>query len=274
MSPILTRPVSLPDSAVPWTPAAPPADCSGPALLLLGPLQLRHAAGRPPGRARQSCLEYLAWLLDHPGAPSSQMRRDLLVAEGTRRSNLSRLRSWLGKSPDGELYLPEAYSGRIQLHPGVTSDWQNFELLLARGSAATSTDRLVAALNLVRGAPLADASAAQWSWLEPARAQLSATIRQASAELADRALAADDLDVARWALGRADCVGPDETLFRLRLRVERRAGHDSEVQRLAAQLWRRSARTGLTLASDTLELLQELADRGPRLAFSGQPSLW
>ena len=41
----------------------------------------------------------------------------LAVAEGTRRSNMSRLRSWLGSSPDGEAYLPDAYTGRITCIP-------------------------------------------------------------------------------------------------------------------------------------------------------------
>ena len=247
---------------------------TGPTLLLLGPIRLRQAAGQRPARAERSCLEYLAWLLDHPGASSVLMTRDLMVAEGTRRSNLSRLRAWLGRAPDGSLYLPEAYSGRLHLHPTVTSDWQRFDLLVAHGVAATPTDRLIAALNLVRGVPLADASAIQWGWAEPARVDLNRTIRRAGAELAERALAVDDLDLARWAVARASYAGDDETLLRRRLEIERRAGQDGEVDRLVVRLWRRATDAGTSLAAETLALLQEVADRGPRLAFSGQMSLW
>ena len=145
---------------------------------------------------------------------------------------------------------------------------------LALGAAATPTNRLIAALNLVRGRPLADAPPTQWHWLEPALVGITATIRRAGAELADRALAADDLDLARWAIAQAATCGYDENLLSLRLKLERRAGHEAEVNRLASQLWRRTTRAGLTPHADTLELLQEVADRGPRLAFSGQLALW
>jgi hypothetical protein len=76
-----------------------------------------------PPRAAKQCLEYCAWLLEHPGRTAQAMVTALAVAEGTRRSNMSRLRSWLGTSPDGEAYLPDAYTGRISLHPAVSSDW-------------------------------------------------------------------------------------------------------------------------------------------------------
>ena len=63
----------------------------------------------------------------------------LAVAEGTRRSNMSRLRSWLGTSPDGEAYLPDAYTGRITLHPAVSSDWQRLQILTSTGSTEPAT---------------------------------------------------------------------------------------------------------------------------------------
>ena len=81
----------------------------GPRLRLFGEVRLEGAAGPPPTKAPRRCLEYCGWLLDHPGATASEMAAALFVTEGTRRSNLSRLRAWLGVSSDGKPYLPDAY---------------------------------------------------------------------------------------------------------------------------------------------------------------------
>src|SRR5690606_19257821 len=91
-----------------------PTDRVGPEVLLLGSIDLIGVRGTPPPRARLQCIEYAAWLLEHPGSTAVTMTQSLLVAEGTRRSNMSRLRSWLGDGDDGP-YLPDAYSGRISL---------------------------------------------------------------------------------------------------------------------------------------------------------------
>ncbi|MFT3876379.1 MAG: LysM peptidoglycan-binding domain-containing protein [Propioniciclava sp.] len=139
-------------------PAIPPV--RGPRLSLLGPVELAGCAGTPPARAVRQCLEYCAWLLLNPGSTAVQMTHALLVADGTRRSNMSRLRTWLGSDAEGSLYLPDAYSGRIALHPDVTSDWEELRLLTEGGINHLPLDRLVAALELVRGAPLADAAPA------------------------------------------------------------------------------------------------------------------
>ena len=114
----------------------------------------------------------------------------LAVAEGTRRSNMSRLRSWLGASADGEAYLPDAYTGRITLHPAVSSDWQRLQILTSTGVNRASDDSLQAALELVRGAPLADAAPGQWHWAEELRTDMISCVRDIGVELADRALLA------------------------------------------------------------------------------------
>jgi nucleoid-associated protein YgaU len=133
-------------------------DFSHPTLMLLGPIQLLGAAGPPPARAERSCTEYCAWMVEHPGATASQMAAALLVAEGTRRSNVSRLRGWLGAAEDGTSYLPEAYTGRLYLDPLVSSDWQRLRALISQGVNRVPVHTLVSALKLVRGAPLADAA--------------------------------------------------------------------------------------------------------------------
>src|SRR5699024_275084 len=110
--------------------------------------------GTPPARARKQCIEYCAWLLEHPASTATAMAAALVVAEGTRRSNMSRLRSWLGEGDDGP-YLPDAYSGRISLADDVSSDWHQLQLLVGRGVDRAGDGALIAALELVRGAPLA-----------------------------------------------------------------------------------------------------------------------
>ena len=149
----------------------------------------------------------------------------LAVAEGTRRSNMSRLRSWLGTSPDGEAYLPDAYTGRITLHPAVSSDWQRLQILTSAGVNRASDESLHTALELVRGAPLADAAPGQWHWAEELRTDMISCVRDIGLELADRALVVGNLEQARWAASRALLAAPgDELLLAARIRTEHAAG--------------------------------------------------
>jgi hypothetical protein len=134
---------------------------------------------------------------------------------------MSRLRSWLGNSQDGEAYLPDAYTGRITLHPAVSSDWQRLQILTASGVNRASDESLQAALELVRGAPLADAAPGQWHWAEELRTDMISCLRDIGVELADRALLAGDLERARWAASRALLAAPgDELLLAVRIRTE------------------------------------------------------
>lgn len=235
-----------------------PVDDNPPTLLLVGPTDLLATRGPRPSRAVKQCVEYAAWLLEHPGATSTQMAHALLVAESTRRSNMSRLRTWLGADEAGQPYLPEAYSGRIQLHPAVTSDWDALRLHLIAGVGRTSETGLVNALHLVRGAPLADAAPGQWHWAEELRFEIAAVVRDVGVRLAGLALDRGDIDLARWATARALTAAPeDELLLCARVRTEALAGNRAEVQRLAMRLGALSRRLGIELSDETVALLQE-----------------
>lgn len=234
---------------------------SYPTLKLLGPIELTGAAGTPPPRAARSCLEYCGWLLEHPGTTASQMANALIVAEGTRRSNMSRLRAWLGQSPDGTAYLPDAYSGRIYLDPSVSSDWHRLQLLVSPGIENVGRDTLIDALSLVRGAPLADAAPGQWHWAEEVRTDIVSVIRDIGVVLAESAVAAGDVDLARWATARALTVaGEDELLICARIRTEHRAGNRQEVERLVLRLTTHARRLGVDLDPATVTLLQEVIE--------------
>lgn len=243
-----------------------------PRLLLLGPIELEGARGAPPSRAPRQCLEYCAWLLEHPNASSVEMTRALLVAESTRRSNMSRLRGWLGQATDGRPYLPEAYSGRIRLHPAVRSDWQEVQVMLGRGIGETSSATLAAILDLVRGAPLADAPPGDWAWAEELRIESSCALRDVAHELAGRALEERDLDLAKWAVGRGLVAAPgDELLLRQLLVAEHRSGNTREVERLVFTLNRQAHTLGIDLLPETVTTMQEVLEGGIRIRSAGGP---
>ena len=232
-----------------------------PTLQMLGPIELLGAKGTAPARAAKQCLEYCAWLLENPGSSAQAMVAALAVAEGTRRSNMSRLRSWLGTSPVGDAYLPDAYTGRITLHPAVSSDWQRLQILTSAGVNRASDDSLRAALELVRGAPLADAAPGQWHWAEELRTDMISCVRDIGLELADRALLAGDVELARWAAARALLAAPgDELLLAARIRTEHAAGNAAETERLALQLATQARTLGVDLDADTVSLLQRVME--------------
>jgi LysM repeat protein len=234
---------------------------SHPVLQLLGPIELVDAAGTIPPRAGKQCLEYCAWLMEHPRTTAQAMASALAVAEGTRRSNMSRLRNWLGSDPSGEPYLPDAYSGRIELHPAVSSDWQRFQIITSPGINRSTTAALRTALQLVRGAPLADAAPGQWHWAEELRTDMISAIRDLGVELTNRALQDNDCDLARWAASRALAAAPgDELLMAARIRTEHQAGNTAETERLSLQVAAHARNLGVDLDPETVMLLQEVIE--------------
>lgn len=232
-----------------------------PTLRMLGPVELIGARGTLPPRAGKQCLEYCGWLLEHPGTTAQAMAAALFVAEGTRRSNMSRLRAWLGVDQQTSPYLPDAYTGRIVLHSAVSSDWQRLQIITAGGLNRTSTEGLTAALQLVRGAPLADAAPGQWHWAEELRTDMISVVRDIGVELTTRALDSHDIDLARWAAARATAAAPgDELLTVARIRTEHRAGNTGEVERLTLQLAAHARTLGLDLNDETVLLLQQVME--------------
>lgn len=232
-----------------------------PTLRLLGPVELVGAAGTEPARSRSQLLEMCGWLLEYPDRTASQMASAMAVAEGTRRSNMSRLRSWLGQDPSGAAYLPDAYSGRIRLHPDVTSDAQEVRLLAGPGVDRISEGSLTAILDQVRGAVLADVAPGQWFWAEELRSDLESTVRDAGVVLAEKAMARGDLDLARWAAQRALVAAPeDELLLGAWIRAEHTAGHAAVVQRLVSRLTQQARILDIDLMPETVRLCQQVME--------------
>lgn len=212
---------------------APP---SSPLLSLLGTVELHGATGTLPSRALGQCMEYCAWLLQNPGATPTRMLRDLQVADTTRRSNMSRLRSWLGLDPDGSPYLPDAYSGRIALDERVTSDWEQFNALMAGGVNTASNEALRTALSLVSGEPLGT-FAFQWHWAQELRADMTAMIVDAACVLADRALAHNNLTEASWAINQGLLGAPsDDALAVRKIECSALSGNQAETEHAVVRL--------------------------------------
>lgn len=258
------RPDALPANVTPLDPPEPdqPEDTAmtasspqHPTLLLLGEVDLVGAAGDPPSRARGQCMEYCAWILAHPGARATTMMQSLLVADSTRRSNMSRLRSWLGSDDDGVAYLPDAYSGLISLDSRVSSDWEQFEGLLSGGVNVASTESLRRALRMVRGEPLGSYGF-QWIWAEQLRADMVAMIVDAACVLADRALTKGDVEGALWAVGRGRLAQADDALAVREIHALSLAGRQDEAERAVVALNRAARAAGRDLAPEHAQRVQ------------------
>ena len=232
------------------------AEPHSPTLLLLGEVDLVACDGPRPSRAAGRCLECCAWLLSNPGATPTQMRESLMVAESTRRSNMSRLRSWLGRGPEGE-HLPDAYSGHIQLSVSVSSDWERFQSLLAGGVNRASETSLAEALALVRGAPLGSFEF-QWSWAEQLRSDMVSMIVDAAAVLADRCTARWEHELADWAIAQGvRAAGEVEPLVVRRIRSLAQRGDRAGVDRQVLQLTRSARASGRDLGPESVRMIQE-----------------
>lgn len=233
-----------------------PTHPENPTLFLLGPVELLGSSGERPTRAMGQCIEYCAWLLMHPGSSPSTMVRELLVAETTRRSNMSRLRTWLGNDTENNPYLPDAYSGRISLAPSVTSDWERFQSLLAGGVNTSSTPLLHEALSLVRGKPL-DGVSFQWPWTSQWLSDMTSMISDAATVLADRYLTEQDFPGALWAIDQGQlATGDDETLAVRRIQVLAQTGEGAEVDAAVMQLTRAARATNMDLSADSIRRIQ------------------
>ncbi|TRY16912.1 LysM peptidoglycan-binding domain-containing protein [Tessaracoccus rhinocerotis] len=250
------------DTAMP----ARTVDTAHPTLLLLGPVELRGCTGPAPSRSRAASTECCAWLLANPGSTPTRMARELVVAESTRRSMVSRLRTWLGNDLSGSPYLPDAYSGRLELHPDVESDWERFQVLLSGGVNHASTPILREALDLVRGEPL-EGVAFQWPWAEQLRTDMVSMITDAAVVLFDRALEQGDAEAAGWAVSRGRlAAGQDETLAVRDIQLLALAGDRAQVDQAVRRLTRATRAAGRDLTSDSVRRIQ----RSLHLVVAGQ----
>lgn len=154
-------------------PAVEPPASPAPRVLLLGEVLVENAHGAAESTRLGRLAETAAFVALNPGARPSELQSALWPG---RRSNpqtcrqmISRARTWLGRTDQGEPYLmPFSQSdGRLRLRAEVGSDWQDFRRLAALGLADPSdTAHLTEALALVRGRPFGAVASRELPWAD------------------------------------------------------------------------------------------------------------
>jgi hypothetical protein len=237
------------------------AETTGPRLLLLGPVQLTEVSGTRPASGAGQCAEVCGWLLRNRQATTAQLCEELLLPPRTAHTLLLRLSDWLGTGNDGVPYLSETPAGAIRLSEQIGSDADQLTALIDGGISKATNDSLGQALRLIHGAPLADAAPGQWVWAESWRLDMICTIQDIALELGDRALAEDDLELARWALNRGQlCSMASDELTMLQLRIEARSGNTTELKRIADQVTQQARALGYDLSPAMVRVLQETVE--------------
>lgn len=234
---------ALPELPPPADVAIPPRVVA-PRVLMLGPVHVEGADDEnAPGRRRRA-TEFVAYLALHPGATANQIDEAMWpgrrVAKTTRNPFISRVRQWLGRTPDGQPYLPlVADGGRYRLAAEVTCDWHDF-VRLARGSLAGGSDGaddLDEALQLVRGRPFLGVDPATYTWAEADMQEMISAIVDVAHVLSVARFDAGDYRGAQQAASKGLLVEPcSELLYRDAIRAAATRGDHQEAERLAERL--------------------------------------
>lgn len=271
---LLAEPDENPQPAVPLAldPAVPTANIpldptaldayrpDHPMLAILGAPELLAARG-PKGRSPQRCQELALFILQHPGRSSAQIADAMCISPSTVKSTATHLRAWLGTDDQGRPYFPQAVQGGYRLDDRVETDWDRLNGLLAGQKVNTAEPTTLAqALHLVNGKPLEGAAPGDYAWTQELECTIVMTVTDIALALTDRALAARDIDLARWALSKALACDPGaEHLLAARAKVEYQAGNMTEVDRIITAITTTSRQLGSDLTPDTLETLREVS---------------
>ena len=241
-----------------------------PTLNLLGRVELVGARGHMTGDGHESrMLEVLAFLALHPSRERFLLEEAMWpgqrVPDARRQQLISRARRWLGTTPDGEPYLPNVYPHGYALHPGVHTDWRQFQTLVGGPAERASTESLRAALQLVHGQPFAGTDPRRYGWADTDRQEMICAIVDVAHELTVRFLDSGDALNARWAVTVGLRVEPgSELLWRDALRAERLAGNREGLLALAERFELLSEELGGDMEPETEALLAELLPVTPR----------
>ncbi|WP_299039691.1 bacterial transcriptional activator domain-containing protein, partial [uncultured Pseudokineococcus sp.] len=245
----------------------PPPRPTAPYVKVLGDVALTQCAGSPPKEPskRGVLMALITYLALKPGAADNRVLAEALrpskpLATNTVDAHASRARNWLGAAPDGEQYLPlKRDGGSYTLHPDVRTDWDDYLELVGQDAAATHTDRLLQALALVEGIPLAAPNAQHYAWAEPLRQEMVSSISDVAHEVARRAQLRGDLTTVRTAVAAAHRVDElDEHAWRDLLRAEHNAGHDDVVAGHADRVRTLAENIDVELDDNTEDLIEQL----------------
>lgn len=156
-----------------------------------------------PGRSKvwTSVITYLATIA-RDGATREELRdcwgSTSTVNDQSIRQTVSRIRGFLGSTPDGQPLLPELGRGgrradseppqAHRLDPLVLSDWERWQQIVGDSPATASDDALAEALALVRG-PAFDVpanTAARYEWAKFLKDEITDAVPDAAFQLATR----------------------------------------------------------------------------------------
>jgi hypothetical protein len=258
-----------------------------PRIRILGQPSI-EAAGTPPEERTRFYTEIIIYLAQRGrrGATGDQIDNalwhDHQINPRSRRVALSKVRRWLGETPDGDLWLPPnvGTDRAYRLSPGYQLDWHLFRRLRTRGETRgpDGAGHLRAALQLVEGEPLAGADTPYatgyrnpYAWLPNSDIQpyhLSSAIVDTAHQLVEIALAAGDAATARWAVDKAWLADPDrleDQPFLDAMRIARHEGRTAELRALIDDLIRRrEVEVPEDLPVETYAALNDLTTGVPR----------
>ena len=256
-------------------------DANPPRIAILGPVEVA-AAGIPPDKRKALHAEIAVYLAAHPRGASQWELGDALWPNGINDNSVrvfaAGLRRWLGRTPDGDAWLPDARhtNSVYQLQAGYLLDWHLLRRLTtrARQRGKAGIDDLRAALALVRGRPLAGTDSLhngrnQYSWLGESDINpphILAVIVDTAHHLAQLYLEAGDTAGARWAVHQSWIADPDrghdEPWLDL-MHAEHIDGNRAELRQLGEQLLRaRDAEVPEDLAPATFREMDGLLRHG------------
>ena len=260
-----TYPVRPPDAApahlVQPASAAPTNLAPAPYLRLLGPVDVVGATGTVEPSKIKRLTEYLAFLVLHPGTTSSAIDEALWPDRtgenaSTRNTATSKLRKWLGQDPDGQPYLPPFVYDASR----IGCDWHDWRALVGdQPATALTTEQLVGAWSLVRGAPFSGIMRRSYRWADRLTQTLLIELADVAHELARRRCQAKDFRGAHDVLAAALSFLPaEESLWRLRI-LACYASHDLDGLRSAVDtVWRVADELGCDLEPETIELIAQV----------------
>ncbi|HEY3559731.1 MAG TPA: LysM peptidoglycan-binding domain-containing protein [Kribbella sp.] len=237
-----------------------------PAIRLLGPVTLVGVDLEAVEAKKINRLTELAAFLSlHPGVTADEISRRLGTdstpwSAATRQGYISRLRTWLGRDADGELYLPnvDARRGGYRLSDSFETDWDKFRDLSRRGLAdpETGVDQLKQAMELVSGLPLSNVPADRYAWSSWIQREMIDAVVETAHALAAGCQKAGDATAARRAVFRGLQADPvSELLYRDLLRIEYRAGNAAAVREIADKLSAIAASLEIELDDETTRLV-------------------
>ncbi len=250
-----------------------------PVVRVLGTVQIDGSRGQVEPSKRSRLSELIAFLALHPGVGHRQIDEAIWPGRrhednlNTRNTATSKARAWLGRSTDGEDFLPRHASGvGYALSSRVRTDWSLWCDLVGDSPATASTRHLEEALRLVRGRPFEGVHPRRYAWADTLRQRMTTQIVDASYELARRGLLAGRWHGADTATAVGLLVEPAwEPLWRLRIMAAHEARNPSAVQEAVARLLAVTDALDSDLAPATLALLAAVAgDRGSVTALCAQ----